>query len=199
MSVPPQSVEGAHRELWRLASEEGLHALLRVVLSRPDEWRAALGWLHGHVGVEGTCPRCGMTTAEMWGGHPLCRGSVAGFPSPTTVFMAVVQPMREVPTIRVIPTTDVVLVKDACLRTQVPTYVDLLAASKIRPSRSECRRLIEGGGVSLGAERLTGDGPVPLASVEAGVIELKIGKHGLRRFVFTEEGEDACLRTQVPE
>ena len=60
-----------------------------------------------------------------------------------------------------------------------PTITDVLAAAKLAPSKSEAKRLIAGGGVSLDGRKVSD--PFEIVKVEeAGGAVLQVGK---RRFV----------------
>ena len=64
------------------------------------------------------------------------------------------------------------------------TVIDLLVRSTLCASRSEARRLIEQGGVTMGDERVAADMPVPQAVIARGAVLLRAGKKRYYRIVF---------------
>ena len=69
-----------------------------------------------------------------------------------------------------------------------PTVIDLLVRSTLCASRSEARRLIEQGGVTMGEERVAADTPVPQAVIAQGAVLLRAGKKRYYRIVFATGG-----------
>lgn len=64
------------------------------------------------------------------------------------------------------------------------TVTDLLVRSTLCSSRSEARRLIEQGGVTLGDARVSAEMPVPAEVVARGEVLLRAGKKRYYRIVF---------------
>jgi len=69
-----------------------------------------------------------------------------------------------------------------------PTVIDLLVRSTLCASRSEARRLIEQGGVTMGEARMAADMPVPQAVIARGEVLLRAGKKRYYRIVFATGG-----------
>ena len=65
-----------------------------------------------------------------------------------------------------------------------PTVIDLLVRSTLCASRSEARRLIEQGGVTMAEERVAADMPVPAEVIAQGEVLLRAGKKRYYRIVF---------------
>jgi tyrosyl-tRNA synthetase len=67
-----------------------------------------------------------------------------------------------------------------------PTIVDVIAAARLAPSKSEAKRLVAGGGVSLDGRKVSD--PFEIVKVEpAGGAVLQVGK---RRFIRLIAGRE---------